>query len=128
MAVRPIRPFVQDLAGSDHEDCSGVTRVLCAGTKPISIVLSLRCGHILAPWILAYDPEYSRFSPGTIEWLALFEEAATRGGEIVDFGYGDDRYKQRFGNATYSVSGGGVWASRLGSAARSLYRGARYRD
>jgi CelD/BcsL family acetyltransferase involved in cellulose biosynthesis len=50
------------------------------------------------------------------------EEAATRGVEMVDFGYGDDRYKQRFGNATYSVSGGGVWASRLGSAARSFYR------
>jgi CelD/BcsL family acetyltransferase involved in cellulose biosynthesis len=50
--------------------------------------------HIIAPWILAYDPDYSRFSPGTIEWFALFEEAARRGVEIVDFGYGDDRYKQ----------------------------------
>jgi CelD/BcsL family acetyltransferase involved in cellulose biosynthesis len=123
-----IRTLVQDLADSDNEDCSGVTSVLYAGTKPLAICLSLRCGHILAPWILAYDPEYSRFSPGTIKWLALFEEATTRGVEIIDFGYGDDQYKQRFGNATYSVSGGGVWASRLGSATRSLYRRAKYRD
>jgi CelD/BcsL family acetyltransferase involved in cellulose biosynthesis len=123
-----IRTLLQDLTGSDNEDCSGVTSSLSAGSKPISIVLSLRYGHILAPWILAYDPEYSRFSPGAIEWLVLFEEAANRGVEMVDFGYGDDRYKQRFGNATYSVSGGGVWASCLGSAARSLYRRARYRD
>jgi CelD/BcsL family acetyltransferase involved in cellulose biosynthesis len=124
----PVRTLVRNLADSENEDCSGVTSVLSAGTKPISIVFSLRCGHILAPWILAYDPEYSRFSPGTIEWLELFQEAAKRGVEMVDFGYGDDRYKQRFGNATYSVSGGGVWASRLGSAARSFYRRARYRD
>jgi CelD/BcsL family acetyltransferase involved in cellulose biosynthesis len=81
-----IRTLLQDLTGSDNEDCSGVT-------------------SSLSP----YDPEYSRFSPGTIEWLVLFEEAANRGVEMVDFGYGDDRYKQRFGNATYSVSGGGVW-------------------
>jgi CelD/BcsL family acetyltransferase involved in cellulose biosynthesis len=122
------RTLVQDLADSDNEDCAGVTSVLYAGTKPLSIVLSLRCGPILAPWILAYDPEYSRFSPGTIEWLALFEEAATRGVEIIDFGYGQDQYKQRFANASYQVSGGGVWASRVGSAARSFYRKARYRD
>jgi len=122
-----IRTLVQDLADGNNEDCSGVTSVLYAGTKPLSICLSLRCGHILAPWILAYDPEYSRFSPGTIKWLALFEEATTRGVEIIDFGYGDDRYKQRFGNATYNVSGGGVWASRLGSAARSFYRKVKYR-
>jgi hypothetical protein len=97
------------------------------GTRPLSIVLSLRCGHILAPWILAYDPEYSRFSPWTIQWLALFEGAATRGVEIIDFGYSQNEYEHRFANASYQVSGGG-WASRLGSAARSFYRKARYRD
>ncbi len=122
------RTLVRELASSDDEDCSGVTSVLYAGARPLSIILSLRCGHILAPWILAYDPERSRFSPGTIGWLALFKEAAARGVEIVDFGYGQDRYKQWFGNSSYWVSGGGVWASRLGSAARSLYRRARYRD
>jgi len=57
----------------------------------------------------------------------VIEEAATRGVETVDFGYGELPYKTRFGNATYRVSGGGVWASRLGSATRSLYRRARYR-
>jgi len=119
--------LVQDLAASDNADCAGVTSVLYAGTKPVSIVLSLRGGPVLAPWILAYDPEYSRFSPGMIEWLALFEDAAARGVEMVDFGYGLMPYKKQFGNATYQVSGGGVWASRLGSAARALYRKARYR-
>lgn len=122
-----VRAMVRELANSDHEDCSGVTSVLHAGGKPLSILLSLRCGPILAPWIVAYNPEYSRFSPGTIKWLALFEAAPAREVGVVDFGYGDDRYKQWFGNATYSISGGGVWASRLGSATRSLYRRARYR-
>jgi CelD/BcsL family acetyltransferase involved in cellulose biosynthesis len=122
------RPMVEELATSDNEDCTGITSVLYAGTKPVSIVLSLRSGHILIPWILTYDSEYSRFSPGTIEWLALFEEAAARGVQILDFGYGDDRYKQRFGNGSYMVGGGAVWARRLESAARSVYRRTRFRD
>jgi CelD/BcsL family acetyltransferase involved in cellulose biosynthesis len=123
-----IRAMVQELAESDNEDCLGVTSVLRAGGKPLSILLSLRCGPILAPWIVAYDPEYSNFSPGTIKWLALFEAAPAHQVEVVDLGYGDDRYKQWFGNTTYSISGGGVWASRLGSAARALYRRAKYHD
>lgn len=123
-----MRGLLQELADSDYEDCSGVTSVLQVEGKPVSILLSLRSGRILAPWIVAYNPEYSRFSPGTIKWLALFEDAAARGVEVVDFGYGDNPYKQWFGNATYSVSGGGVWASRLGSAARSLYRKAKFRE
>lgn len=122
------RRLVQELADSDNEDCSGMTSVLWAGKKPLSIILSLRCGNIIHPWTLAYDPEYSRFSPGTIEWLALFEEAASRGVEIIDFGIGAERYKQWFGNGSYRVGGGGVWASRLESSARSLYRRARYRN
>lgn len=120
------RLMVDELATSENEDCSGVTSVLYAGSKPVSIVLSLRSGHILAPWILAYDPEYSHFSPGTIEWLALFEEAAARGVKILDFGYREYRYKQRFGNGSYMVGGGAVWASRLESGARSVYRRTRF--
>ena len=124
----PVRPFLRELADSDSEDCSGITSVLAAGSRPIAILFSLRCGHILAPWIIAHDLEYSRFSPGTMMWLTLFREAATRGVEMVDFGYGNEQFKQWFGNETYNTSGGGVWASRLGSAARTVYRRARFRD
>jgi CelD/BcsL family acetyltransferase involved in cellulose biosynthesis len=124
----PVRPFLRELADSDSEDCSGITSVLSAGSQPIAILFSLRCGDILAPWIIAHDLEYSRFSPGTMMWLTLFQEAATRGVEMVDFAYGNEQFKQWFGNAAYNTSGGGVWASRLGSAARTLYRRARFRD
>jgi CelD/BcsL family acetyltransferase involved in cellulose biosynthesis len=124
----PVRPFLRELADIDNEDCSGITSVFSAGSQPIAILFSLRCGPILAPWIIAHDPEYSRFSPGTIMWLTLFKEASARGVEMVDFGYGNEQYKQWFGNATYNTNGGGVWASHLGSAARTLYRRARFRD
>ncbi len=122
------RKLLRYLADSDSEDCSGLTSVLYAGTEPISIIFSLRRGNILAPWIIAYDHEYSRFSPGTIEWYSLIEEAATRGVTSVDFGVGEFSYKQRLGNSTYTVNGGCVWPSRMESAARSWYRRARFGD
>jgi CelD/BcsL family acetyltransferase involved in cellulose biosynthesis len=118
--------LVRELANIDGADCSSETSVLYADAKPISIILSLRRGRILSQWIASYDPEYSRFSPGTIHMLALFAAAAQHGVDIVDFGYGDDRYKRRFSSGADTVGGGGVWASRLGGVARSLYRKARF--
>jgi hypothetical protein len=46
----------------------------------------------------------------------------------ADFNAAADSFKDRLGNGTYEVSGGGVWASRLEAAGRSLYRTAKYRD
>jgi CelD/BcsL family acetyltransferase involved in cellulose biosynthesis len=120
--------LVQELASIDSEDCSAVTSVLYAEAKPISIILSLRRGHVLSQWIAGYNPEYFRFSPGTNHMLAMFAAAAECGVEIVDFGYGADPYKQRFASGADTLGGGGVWASRLGGVARSLYRKARFHD
>jgi CelD/BcsL family acetyltransferase involved in cellulose biosynthesis len=118
--------LVRELANIDGADCAAVTSVLYADARPISIILSLRRGRILSQWIASYDTEYSRFSPGTIHMLAMFAAAPQHGVEIVDFGYGGDRYKQRFSSGAVAVGGGGVWASRLGGVARSLYRKARF--
>jgi CelD/BcsL family acetyltransferase involved in cellulose biosynthesis len=120
--------LVRELASIDGPDCSSVISVLYADAKPISFILSLQRDRILSQWIASYDPEYSRFSPGTNHMLAMFAAAAERGVEIVDFGYGVDPYKPLFASGANTVGGGGVWASRLGGVARSLYRKARFRD
>ena len=122
------RTMVEELATSTDEDCSGVTSVLYAGSEPVAISLDLQAGHILAGWIIGYDPEYARYSPGALMQVAQIEESRRRGVEIIDFGYGDTAQKREFGNASYRVSGGAVWASRVESAARSLYRRTRYRN
>lgn len=122
------RTMLEELITSENEDCSGITSVLYAGAKPLAISLCLRAGHFIAGWMMAYDPEYARFSPGALMQVAQLEEAHRRGVEIIDFGYGDDNYKREFGNASYRVDSGAVWASRLESAARRQYRKARFRD
>jgi CelD/BcsL family acetyltransferase involved in cellulose biosynthesis len=117
---------VRELATTDDAGCSAVMSVLYAQDKVVSLILSLRRDRILSQWMAGYDHEYFRFSPGTNHMLAMFAAAPEHGVEIADFGYGRDQYKPRFASGVDTVGGGGVWASRLGGAARSLYRRVRF--
>jgi CelD/BcsL family acetyltransferase involved in cellulose biosynthesis len=120
--------FVRGLAFTKDDDCSGVISILSAGERPVAILLSLRREQTLSTWFPGYDPDFARFSPGMIQWFAIAEEAVRKGVTRIDFGYGENRYKNRLGNASYSVSGGAVWASRAEAAGRSIYRRLRYRE
>jgi hypothetical protein len=73
------RGLVRELTAGDSGDYSCLTSVLYADAKPISISLNLRRGHIHSQWISGFDPEYSRFSPGTLNMLAMFAEAPRAG-------------------------------------------------
>jgi CelD/BcsL family acetyltransferase involved in cellulose biosynthesis len=122
---------IRDVASMDNEYCRGVLGVLSAGPQTVAIMLSLQAPGTLAPWIMAYDSQFGRFSPGTIHLLALIEDATRHGVARIDLGYDLGQmgvYKARFSNCSYQVSGGGVWASRAEAAARSFYRRLRYRD
>jgi len=116
------RAFVQELAEGDDADCEGVTSALFLGGKPIAVTFSLRHGPMLFGWFTGYNPEFARYCPGTQVLLELISGAAERGVEILDFGHGSSLAKQRFASGSYKLTGGGVWASRLEAAARTLYR------
>ena len=123
---------IRELAFMNNDDCRGLIGVLSAGEQTAAVTLCLEGPGIVALWTLAYNPEFSRFSAGTMQLLDLIRDAATHGITMVDFGadhtVATNTYKDRFRNGTYELSGGGVWASRLGAAARSLYRRVMYRD
>ena len=120
--------FVRDSALTKSDDCSGLISVLYAGERPIAILLSLRRHQTLSTWFPGYDPDFARFSPGMIMWLAVAEEAARQGVTRIDFGYGEDSYKSRLANASYAVSGGAVWSSRVEATGRAIYRRLRFRE
>lgn len=120
--------FVRDLTFTKSDDCAGIISVLSAGERPIAILLSLRRQQTLSAWITGYDPDFSRYSPGMIKWLAVAEEANRQDVTRVDLGWGENRYKSRLGNASYAVSGGAIWASRVEAKGRSIYRQLKYRE
>jgi CelD/BcsL family acetyltransferase involved in cellulose biosynthesis len=123
---------MRELAFTENDDCRGLIGVLFAGEQAAAVTFGLEGPGVIALWTLAYNPEFSRFSVGTMQLLDLIRDAEKHGIRMVDFGYDNsvstNTYKDRFRNATYELSGGGVWASRIGSAARSLYRRAKFRD
>jgi CelD/BcsL family acetyltransferase involved in cellulose biosynthesis len=122
----------RELAFMDNDDCRGLLGVLFAGDQAAAVSMCLAGPGIIGLCTLAYNPEFSRFSAGTIQVLDLIRDATAHGITMIDFGANhteqEHTYKERFRNATYELSGGAVWASRMEAKARSIYRSARYRS
>ncbi len=126
-----VMSVLRELAFMDTDDCRGLIGVLFAGAQTAAVTLCLEGPSVIALYTLAYNPEFARFSAGTMQLLDLIRDAATHGITMVDFGADhtvqENTYKDRFRNATYELSGGAVWASRMEAKARSIYRSAKYR-
>ncbi|HEY6275980.1 MAG TPA: GNAT family N-acetyltransferase [Streptosporangiaceae bacterium] len=120
--------IIEALAAADAGDCRGILSVMLAGERPIANVLGLAGPAGLSAWFSSYDPDCHHFSPGTIMWYLLAEQAAARGMTQIDFGGGQDGYKFSLANTFYPVAGCAVWASRAERAARGLYRQASARS
>jgi len=71
--------------------------VLYLGDKPVAFFLGTLSRNILYDNFTAYDPEYSKYSPGSVLFFHLFERLCREGVEAVDFGFGDAWYKAHFG-------------------------------
>jgi CelD/BcsL family acetyltransferase involved in cellulose biosynthesis len=111
-----------ELAAAKSEDCHGVVNVLLAGDRLVAANLGLAGPSGFAGWIIAYDPELRRFSPGTMLAFAIAEDAVSRGIVRFELGYGQAAYKFRLANDSYPVAAGAVWTNGMEESARRLYR------
>lgn len=50
---------------------------------------------------LGYDPQYEHYSPGSFLITKVFDMLCGQSMEKIDFGYGEESYKQRFGNCRW---------------------------
>jgi GNAT acetyltransferase-like protein len=66
--------------------------------RPVAFFLGTLHKNVLYDNFTAYDPEFSKYSPGTYLFFQIFEELCRDGVEAVDFGFGDAWYKAQFGN------------------------------
>jgi CelD/BcsL family acetyltransferase involved in cellulose biosynthesis len=122
------RSIAESLAMTGKPDCAGAVSVLLAGDRPFAISCNLIGPAGAYGWFTSYDPELSRFSPGTMLTFAIAAEAAARGISTLDLGPGQDSYKLRLANAAHPVAGGAVWATGIEAALRQLYRMLRRRS
>ena len=114
--------IVADLLTTNDDECEAMVSVLRAGDRVAAVNLYLRRHRRLSGWQVAYNHELARFSPGMVLLMGLAHEAARRGFDWIDLGYGQDAFKQGLANASYGVTSGAVWASRVEGAGRAAYR------
>lgn len=103
----------------------GVVAALYHDDRPLAVHLGIRDGDVLAWWLPAYDPRWSRYSPGLQLLVRLLEEAPGRGVARVHLGQGDERYKRSFSNGGFEVAEGLVDRRAWRRGLRAAWVGAR---
>ena len=87
---------------------AGVLSALYAGDELAAVHLGIRTREVLHIWFPTYTRTLEQYSPGLILLLHLAERAAADGIRRIDFGTGDERYKQQFKSGDIPLLIGGV--------------------
>ena len=74
----------------------------------IAAHMGMRSHSIWHYWFPAYNPRFSKYSPGLILLLKMAESAASLGLSRIDLGRGDEQYKSRLASGVITVSRGSV--------------------
>jgi CelD/BcsL family acetyltransferase involved in cellulose biosynthesis len=98
---------------------------LYAGDKLLAVHQGITSPTVLHIWFPAYSIEFESYSPGLVLLLKLAEAAAGRGIRRVDFGPGEERYKQCFKSGDLLMAQGYVSHNRLATGLRNAWYGAK---
>ena len=111
-ATQP-RRLLEAVAASEHGFCVS----LWVNDTLISGHFGLRVGTSFHPWIAAFNPAFSHYSPGNLLLLLALQNLTEMGIATYDLANGHDHYKKYFANASRPAkpvfaTGGGVKAWR----------------
>src|ERR1700722_11267215 len=94
--------------------------VLYAGDTPVASTVNLRSDDLLVGWHGAYDPQFAHYSPGLMQYIAMFRDAAVAGVRRIDMGTGTETFKRTLKTHDEFVGAGTVAASpAVGAAHRA---------
>jgi len=99
--------LVERLQAIDTKDFGGVLSMLYAGGQPVAGHFGLRSHSTLIGWFPAYEPAFSKYSPGLIQHLRMAEAAAAAGLDTLDLSVGAGyEYKSALQSRTVPVGEG----------------------
>ena len=98
----------------------GLLSVLWAGDRVIAAHYGMIERGRLHYWFPAYDPAYSRYSPGTALFTEIVRVATTHGIDCLDMGYGEQPYKQKQTATTSELAFGTITNSKWHQLTYSL--------
>lgn len=95
--------------------------VVEAGDRIVGAQISFRAGDRMCGWSGGIDPEWRDVSVGFVLAVEAIRDAHELGARVLDFGTGEDEYKQRLADADEPIA----WSTMLVRDARYLYARAR---
>lgn len=115
-------PWVQRFLGRlmDRRDADFGMRfaTLRAGGRLVAAEAGLLSGDAYHLWFPVYDPEFAKYSPGSLATLETLRAAAELGVTLVDFGPAGETYKRDFADPAAHVFEGDVTRGGVVEAAR----------
>lgn len=92
-----MRPYYSELIESLMKDRKGFISLLLMDDTVIAFILCLTNGKALIDWIPAFDPAYSKYSLGIVQYKMLFEELCNNSEyETFDYSKGASIYKRKW--------------------------------
>lgn len=93
-----MRPYYSELIESLMKGGKGFLSLLILDDVVIAFILCLTNGEVLVDWIPAFDPSFSKYSLGIVQYKMLFEELCSTNYsyKIFDYSKGSSVYKRKW--------------------------------
>ncbi|MDB4777937.1 GNAT family N-acetyltransferase [bacterium] len=110
------RDLLSKICQTNTPDFGGMLSALYAGDQLVAAHIGMRCGSTLHYWYPVYDTEYRKYSPGTQLFLEIVGHSNELGIQRIDFGYGEDPYKDKLTNQKFLVARGCIDFNKIRSS------------
>lgn len=102
------RNLIRKIFETRTENFGGQLSALYAGGRLIAAHFGMRRNSMLHYWYPVYDLDCKIYSPGTQLFLEIVKHSEEQGINMIDFGYGQDQYKEKLTNRSFRVYRGCV--------------------
>jgi CelD/BcsL family acetyltransferase involved in cellulose biosynthesis len=103
--------LMQRIHASQREEFAGMLSALYAGDELVAAHMGMRSRTVWHYWFPCFRREFAQYSPGLVLLLEMIRSAELLGIKLIDFGRGDNLYKQRFMNTAIPIAEGVVTVS-----------------
>lgn len=113
-----VKRFLRRLMERRDADFGMRFATLRAGNRLVAAEVGLLSGDAYHLWFPVYEPEFAKYSPGSLATLETLRAASAAGVSVVDFGPAGETYKRDFADPAAHVFEGDVTHGGLIEAAR----------
>jgi CelD/BcsL family acetyltransferase involved in cellulose biosynthesis len=107
------RKLIKNICSTQSEGFSGVLSALFVDNNLIAVHMGMRSDEIWHWWFPAYNPEYAKYSPGSILLMEMVQAAPKQKIKMIDLGKGRSRYKDQFNNRQIELAEGSISLRRF---------------